>query len=241
VANSKNDLVEQARNYYRGNSKRLRAVDEFDRSYRSNDSFQWCFRSPFPSNPLRHALLSPTIESISPYYSLIIDITRSIQQQSKHSAHGQLFRGMKLPNELVDLFETHTGQLVCANGFFMCSKARNVELQLAALPTYRTDLLSVLFKIDFDASARFAEVQMENGSMATIFDIATSFRVMCVSRGGMSIIKLKTVSDDGKKFAQEYKEKNKEKTVQVLFDELSKPPTPPAPPTPPKLETKYSF
>ncbi|CAF0758933.1 unnamed protein product [Adineta steineri] len=240
VPNGKNDLVEQARNYYQGNSKGLRAVDEFDRSYRPNDTLQWCFRSSFPSNHLRHALFSPKIESISPYYFLINDAIRSIQQHSKHSGHGQLFRGMKLSNELVDLFETHTGQLVCANGFFLCSKARNVELQLAALPGYRTDLMSVLFKIDFDASAHFAEVQMENGSMATIFDVATSFRVVCVSRSAMTVIKLKTTSDDGKKFVQEYREKNKGKTVQVLFDELTKPPTPPTPPPPPppKVEIK---
>ena len=63
---------------------------------------------------------------------------------------------MKLSNELVDIFEAHTGQLVCANGFFVCTKARNMELQTAASPGYRTDLVSVLFKVDFDASARFS-------------------------------------------------------------------------------------
>ncbi len=215
----------------------MKAVDEFDKGYRSNDSLRWCFSSSFPSRLLRYALLVRMEELFLPYQFLITDAIRVIQQQSKRPGHGQLFRGMKLPNELVDMFETHTGQLVCANGFFTCSKLRNIELQSAALPGYRTDLSSVLFKINFDASARFAEVSMENGSTIVVFDVATSFRIECVSRGTMSIIKLKTVSDEGKKLALQYKENNKGKTVQMLLDELS---APPKPPTPPKIQVRYS-
>ncbi|CAF3502135.1 unnamed protein product [Rotaria sp. Silwood1] len=236
MPNSKNYLVEQARNYYRGNPKRLKLIDEFDKSYRANDSLRWCFRSPFPSRLLRCALMSPTLKQLSPYQFLITDAIRILQQQSKRTGHGQVYRGMKLSNELVDMFETHTGELVCVNGFFTCTKSRNIELQSAASPGYRSDLSSVLFKIDFDASSRFAEVAMENGSTIVIFDVATIFRVVCVNRGSMSIIKLKTASDEGKKLALEYKEKNKGKTIKILLDELSAPsksPTPPpsSPPT----------
>ncbi|CAF0983561.1 unnamed protein product [Rotaria sordida] len=238
MPNSKNDLVEQARNYYRGNPKRLKLVDEFDKSYRANDAFRWCFCSPFPSRLLRYALMSPTLKQLSPYQFLIGDTIRILQQQSKRTSHGQVYRGMKLPNELVDMFETHTGQLVCVNGFFMCTKSRNIELQSAASPGYRSDLLSVLFKIDFDASARFAEVAMENGSTIIVFDVVTNFRVVCVNRGTMSIIKMKTTPDEGKKLALEYKEKNKEKTIKMLLDELSAPPKPPTPPPANKTEVR---
>ncbi|CAF0930238.1 unnamed protein product [Adineta steineri] len=235
ASNCKNDLVEKARDYYRTNPKRLKIIEEFDKGYRSNDAIRWCFRSIFPSRPLRYALYSRLGELLSSYQFLTTNVSRSIQQQSKQPNHGQLFRGMKLPAELIDMFETHTGQLVCANGFFMCSKMRNVELQSAASPGYRTDLISVLFKIDFDASAHFAEVLLENNSTIIVFDVATSFRVICVNRGPMSIIKLKTAVEDGKKVASQYKENNKGKTLQVLLDELS---APPKPPTPPKIEVR---
>ncbi|CAF2514937.1 unnamed protein product [Rotaria sp. Silwood2] len=236
--NSKSYLVEQARNYYRGNSKRLKLIDEFDKSYRANDSLRWCFRSPFPSRPLRYALMSPTLNQLSSYQFLITDAVRILQQQSKRTGHGQVYRGMKLPNELVDMFETHMGELVCVNGFFMCTKLRNIELQSAASPGYRSDLSSVLFKIDFDAAARLAEVPMENGSIIVVFDVATSFRVVCVNRGTMSIIKMKTTSDEGKKLALEFKEKNKGKTIKMLLDELSAPPKPATPPPATKIEVR---
>jgi hypothetical protein len=242
--NSKTDLIEQARHYYRTNPKRLKIVDEFERTYRPNNALRWCFRSPFPSRSLRYALLSHTAELLSSHRSLVTDVSRLIQQQSKASGHGQLFRGMKLSSELVDMFDAHTDKLVYVNGFFMCSKARNVELQLATSPGYRMDLTSVLFKIDFDASARFGEVAMDNGAIIVVFDVAISFRVICVNRGTMTIIKLKAAVDDGRKIALQYKENSKGKTVQMLLDEIATPPktpTPPPsppPPPPPKIEPK---
>ena len=232
MSNSKNNLVEQARNYYRSNSKQLKLIDEFEKAYRPNDSLRWCFRSPFPSRSLRYALMSRTTKQLSSYQFLICDAIRTLQQHSKHTGHGQVYRGMKLSNELVDAFETHTGQLVCASGFFMCTKSRNVELQSAASPGYRSDLISVLFKVDFDSSARFAEMTIENGSTVMVFDVATCFRVMCVNRGSMSIIKMKTCSEEGKKLVSDYKVKNKGKTNVILLDELSAPPKVPTPPAP---------
>ncbi|CAF1259638.1 unnamed protein product [Didymodactylos carnosus] len=232
-ANSKIDLIEQARSYYRGNPKRLKFVDEFDQLYRPNDSLRWCFRAPFPSRLLRYALISRNAELLQPCHFLIIDVLRVLQQQPRRPGRGQLYRGMKVSNELMNMFETHTGGLVCASGFFTCTKSRTIGLQSASSPGYRPDLSSVLFKIDFDASARFAEVAMDNGSTIVIFDVATSFRVMCVNRGAMSVIKMKTASDEGKRVAVEYKEKHKGQAVQALLDELSAPPKSPTPQGPP--------
>ncbi|CAF3517031.1 unnamed protein product [Rotaria socialis] len=227
--NDKNELVEQARHDYRGNTKWLKLVDEFNKSYRTNDAVRWCFRVPFPSRPLRYALMSPTVKLLSSYQCLIVDVIRILQQQSKRVGHGQVYRGMKLSSELIDSFETHIDQLVCMNGFFTCTKSRNIELQLAASPGYRSDLSSVLFKIDLDASVPIAELKMEHGSTIVVFDIATSFRVVCVNRGSMSIIKMKIAAGEGKKLADDHKEKHTGKTIKILLDELSiqrKPPTP---------------
>ena len=213
-------------------------IEDFEKTYRTNDSLRWCFQSSFPSRLLRCSLMSPTLERLTPYQFLIADVTRVLQQQTKRSTHGQLYRGMKLSKELVDTFDTNTGRLLCSCGYFMCSKSRNIELQFAISAGYRSDLISVLFKIDFDGSARFADVVLENDSTVTIFDVGTSFRVICVNRGTMTVIKMKVVAEEGKKIAQDYKGQHKEKPVKVLLDELTAPPKPPTPPPapPPKVE-----
>lgn len=215
-------------------------IEDFEKIYRTNDSLRWCFQSSFPSRLLKCSLMSPTLERLIPYQFLIADVTRVLQQQTKRSTHGQLYRGMKLSKELVDTFDTNTGKLLCSCGYFMCSKSRNIELQFAISAGYRSDLISVLFKIDFDGSARFADVVLENDSTVTIFDVGTSFRVICVNRGTMTIIKMKVAAEEGKKIAQDYKGQHKDKTVKVLLDELTAPPKPPTPPPapPPKVEIK---
>ena len=218
-------------------------IEDFEKTYRPNDSLRWSFQSSYPSRLLKCVLMSPTLESVTPYQFLVTDVARVLQQQTKRSTHGQLYRGMKLSKDLVDTFDANTGKLVCSCGYFMCSKSRNIELQFATSAGYRADLVSVLFKIDFDGSARFAAVVLENESTVTIFDVATSFRVICVNRGAMTVIKLKTAPDEGKKIAQDYKGHHQGKTVPVLLNELTTPPKPPTPPPeppkpPPKVETK---
>jgi hypothetical protein len=60
-----------------------------------------------------------------------------------------------------------------------------------------------------------------------------AFRVVYVNRDQMSVVKLKTASEAGKKIAFEYCEKYKSETIQSLLDEILRPPKPPTPPPPP--------
>ena len=153
-----------------------------------------------------------------------------LQQQSKRARNIQLYRGMKLPSQLVDQFEMHTDKLMCASGFFTCTKSRTVALELASAPGYRSDLSSVLFKIDCDPSTNLTDVSTEGRPPVVIFDAATAFRIICVNRGAISIVKIKTVPDEGKKLALQYIEDHKEETVQELLDQLSVLPKSPSPP-----------
>ncbi|CAF0765821.1 unnamed protein product [Rotaria sordida] len=100
-------------------------------------------------------------------------------------------------------------------------------MDLASSPGYRSDLSSVLFKIDCDASVKLAEVSIENRSSIVIFDVGTTFRIVCINRGTISIIKMKAVPDEGKKMAREYKDNHKGETIQTLLDQLLAPPQQP--------------
>ena len=219
-----------ARIYYRNNQRRLRLVSEFERMYRPNYAIRWCASVPFPSYLLQHAFISFQPEQLHLCRFLIADASRMLQQQPKRARNIQLYRGMKLPSQLVDQLEMHTDKLMCTSGFFTCTKSRTVALELASAPGYRSDLSSVLFKVDCDPSTNLADVSTEGRPPMVIFDTATAFRIICVNRGATSIVKMKTVPDEGKKLALHYLEDHKEKTVQELLDELSIPPKSSSPP-----------
>lgn len=140
---------------------------------------------------------------------------------------------MKLSNELLDRFEAHVGQLICTSGFFPCTKSRTNALALASLPTYRPDLAPVFFKIDCDASSLCVELATKQLSSLVVFDICTAFRIVYIKRDPMTVIKMKTAGEYGKKIALDYLEQHNDEKIQSLLDELLRPPKPPTPPPPP--------
>ncbi|CAF0911025.1 unnamed protein product [Rotaria sp. Silwood1] len=233
VSSNKQNLIEIARQYYRDNIRIMEIIEEFEKSYRSVDVINWCFRSPFPARLLLHALRSHNKGQLSICRFLFADASRFFQQRPKHKSSDQVYRGMKLSSEILDKFEAHVGQLICTSGFFPCTKSRTNALTLASLPTYRPDLLSVLFKIDCDASALFTVLSNKQSTSLIVFDICMTFRIVYVNRGQMSIVKLKTAGEAGKKIALEYLEKHPNETIPTLIDEILKPSEPPPPPPPP--------
>ncbi|CAF3308764.1 unnamed protein product [Rotaria socialis] len=236
ISSNKAGLISLARRIYRDNPRIIETIEELEKSYRASDVITWCFRSPFPTRLLLHALRSHNKARLSVCRFLYADASRFFQQHAKHKSTEQVYRGMKLSNELLAKFETHVGQVICTSGFFPCTKSRKNALTLASLPAYRPDLQPVLFKVDCDASSLFIEIPNKNSSPKIAFDVCTTFRIVYVNRGPMSIIKLKTTGEAGKKFALDYLENHPNETIQSLVDELLKPlkpPTPPPPPLPP--------
>ncbi|CAF3838221.1 unnamed protein product [Rotaria sordida] len=235
TSSNKNIFIEATRQYYRDNMIITRIIDEFDQSYRPTEVINWCFHSPFPSRFLHHALDSHNKEQLNVCRSLFVDASRFFQQQRQHKSSDKFYRGMKLSNELLDKFKAHVGQLVCTSGFFPCVKSRVNALTLASYPAYRTDLLPVLFKIDCDASTPCIELVQKNSPPLMIFDICTAFHIIYVNRDQMTVIKMKTANEMGKKIGWDYIEKHKNETIQSILDELMKPPVHPKPGTLPPL------
>ncbi len=224
------------RHYYRDNIRIMGLIEELEKFYRPGEVITWCLRSPFPTRFVLHALRSHNKIQLNSCRFLFADAARFFQQHPKRKVSDQVYRGMKLSNELLDIFEAHVGQLVCTSGFFPCTKSRTNALTLASLPAYRSDLIPVLFKIDCDASSLCAEITNNHSLPSTIvFDACMAFRVVYVNRSSMSIVKMKTAGEAGKKVALEYLQKNKDETIQSILDELMRPPTPPPPP--PRLPT----
>ena len=212
-----------ARNCYHDNIRTNVVIDELDKSYRSADVFSWCFRSPFPSRFLNHALYSRNKEQLNVCRFLLTDATRFFEKQSNRKFCAQVYRGMKLSNELVDRFETQVGKLVCTTAFFPCMKSRTNALAIASLSTYRPDLLPVLFKIECESTDLISEISNQLSSSSVVFDVSMAFRVLCINRGQMTIIKLKTAGKDGKQIAQDYLNKHNDKTMESLLDQLLTP------------------
>ena len=190
-----------ARSYYRGNSRRLKAIDSFDQQYRAVDVLRWCMSEPFPSPLLHGALFSCQAEQLDPFQFLISEVLRFFQKKPTSRGKQELYRGMKLEKQLVDYFKFYNNKMVCVSGFFSCDKLRPTALQTALSPGFRPDLLPVLFKIECDLS-----LNIVHGESILVFEPGTTFRILCVSGETPTVIKLRAVPEDAKRFVREYKD-----------------------------------
>ena len=211
----------------------LREIDELEKTYRSSEAIIWCLRSPFPYRFLHHAIRAHNKDQLRVCRSIFIDVFHTFEQHPQHRTTDQFYRGMKLSNEIINKFEAHIGQMVSTSGFFPSIRSRSNALALASLPAYRPDLLPVLFKIDCDQLSVYIDLTNKYPTPLLAFELCSAFRIVYVNRGAITVIRLKTDRDSGRRLASRYLDQHPDVTMQSLLDELITPPKPPTPPPPP--------
>lgn len=209
-----------ARHYYQSNSRRMRLIDEFERTYRSKEALDWCFRAPFPSNLLRRGFMFYDYDQLCLCRFLLVDASRNIGERAIRTGNSEWYRGMKLPIGTVVQFEKHIGQLVAACGFMFCMKSRAAALEQAKSSGYRPDLTPVLFKIESDPTVQVATVSTVDQPSIFVFDIGTTFRVLCLNHGPVTIVKMRAVLGEGKRLVQQFREQHQETPTATLLADL---------------------
>lgn len=229
VISNKEQLVSMAKEYYRDNPKLLQSINEFNRCYHQNDVFQWCFSSPFPSRLLHQALRTSHTEHLDQCRFLLADISYILRRSNQRQITRQLYRGMKLTNEVHNRLINHTGKLICLEGYFLWIKSKMTALKFASSSNHRTDLNPVLLKITCESSIPIGEISVKNSSTQIIFDLYTVFRVTHVNHGPVSVVRLELANEDGRSIAQGYRAKHKSESIQNLLDQLMTLPDPSVP------------
>lgn len=225
--------------------KLLKSLDDFDYCYERNEVLQWCFVSPFPSEFLHQALLTRHHEHIDRCRFLLKDISKYLHQPNEHKTPRQFFKGLKISRSKLEHLSKHTGKLICPKGFFTCQKSRKLAIDVARGNNYRPDLRSVLFKIICPPNVPCGEVPSIG---LVVFDVYMAFRIKCVNRGPISIVKLEPADDDGRNCARNYRTINKTDNLDRLLEQLAELPKPsrneeeksatPPPPSLPLVEKK---
>jgi hypothetical protein len=228
VISNKEQLVSMAKEYYRDDPKLLQSINEFNHSYHRNDVLQWCFSSPFPSRLLHQALRTNHTEHLDRCRFLFIDISYILHRSNQRQISRELYRGMKLTDELLNRLMNHTGKLICPKGYFTWIKSKTTALKFACSSEHRTDLKPVLLKMTCEPSIPIGELSMKNAPTQIVLDLYTVFRVTYVNRGPVSSVRIEPADEDGRSIARGYRTKHKSESVQNLLDQLlilSKPST----------------
>ncbi|CAF1395234.1 unnamed protein product [Adineta steineri] len=232
---AKTQMIEFCRYYYRGNTKQMAFIDEFEEQYKPDAAIRWYTRETFLYKLVNKALRTEDIEQLHIFRFFIADLSLNLAAEyRKIKDSGEdvvmLYRGQKMEeNELLTL-QQNQGNLISANGFLSTSRSKELAFSFATKLTTRANVLPVLYEIECDVQstifadiAQFSDYPKES---EVLFDLGSTFRIVSVvddTQLKLWIIKMKTI-DEGTKLARQYIEANRKDenkiTTEMVFGKL---------------------
>ncbi len=219
---SKQDMIKQCRSYYRGKTKQLEDIDEFEQTYHPDHAIHWYSRPLFVSHLVNKALRTEAFDLLYTFRFFILDLSRNIRalaakQSSKHQEILHLRRGLTLSNDEIDKLISNIGNYISPNGFMSASRCSKVA------DIYGTN---VIFEIEVDTSLNVcADIKEESAfpiEKEVVFDLGSVFRIDDVSYDEQCkrmLIKL-TAVPKSEEFTENILQLNGTNCPEIFFGEL---------------------
>ncbi|CAF3827795.1 unnamed protein product [Rotaria sp. Silwood1] len=234
---AKQQMIQICKDYYRGNKKEIRAIEDFEKTYRSEDSILWYSKQTFVYKLINKALRTEDINLLYIFRFFIGDLSEALQQEhtkilsSKHKILN-VYRGVKLDKEEFDKLKENQGKLVSTNGYLSTSQRKSLALSFAMKPTKRIDVIPVLFHIQCDIKqvnkniifADISEFSQYPHEEEVLFDLNACFIIESIEEQESLQIITMNLSNEGQKITKDYldltRQETEELSVSIVFGRL---------------------
>ncbi|CAF1501102.1 unnamed protein product, partial [Didymodactylos carnosus] len=228
---SKMDMIEKCRSYYRGNRKEMENIDLFEQSYKDSESIPWYTKESFLYKLVNKALRTEDVEALYTFRYYIADLCINLakkfrelkrKQQKKSTTVIKLYRGLQMGKNEIENLKLNVGNLMSTNGYLSTSQSRQVATDFAKKPTKRDDIEAVLFEICVDIDvvekivlADIAEYSAFPEEEEVLFDIGAAFKIdsFIYDEDEKLWMMNTTATDKGAELAKEYTEYQKKKVA----------------------------
>ena len=234
---AKKEMLNMCRQYYRGNPKQQKLIDEFEHTYQPNEAIQWYSKQSFIYKLVNKALRCEDIDQLHKFRFFIGDLSENLvrkHQQLVHSGTRTLtvYRGAKLSSEELEKLNENQGKLISTNGFLSTSRLREPAVAFAKKRTKRTDAVPVLFEItcavqqlgDAIIFADIADCSEYPNEKEVLFDLSAAFRLETIQLVGQLWIINMSASADGQAITHDYIEvmrrETKERSLAIMLGRL---------------------
>ena len=229
---AKGEMLSKCREYYRGNVKEMKNIDEFERTYKPSDAISWYTRDSFVYKLINKALRTEDVQALYLYRYYIVDLCTCLAENYEIlrdyytlTPTLKLYRGMKQPREEVQRLQDSKEQLISTNAFFSASRNRKVAEAYAGAGSEQlvaNDLESIIFEINVDFQSNkacFADVSFYSpfpDEEEILFDFATVFEIksMLFDPTISSWICVMITTDKGNAIAKDY--------IELQTDQMNK-------------------
>jgi len=234
---AKKEMIETCRNYYRGHTKQMKLIDEFEKEYRSEDAIRWYSKQSFVYKLVNKALRTSDYDQLHRFRYFISDLSHSLEKEHENLLLSDeeiltIYRGTKLHKEEFEQLKQNVNGLISTNGYLSTSRNRSLALSFAKKSTKRPDVIPVLFQIhcdikQIDRSVIFADIEKLSvfpREQEVLFDIDAAFRIDSIETDGERKIIKMTVTNEaqniGRHFIEETQREAGEQSIAIVFGRL---------------------
>ena len=234
---AKERMIDICRHYYRGNTKELSLIDQFEREYRSEDAIRWYSKQSFVYKLVNKALRTEDLDQLQTFRFFVGDLSKNLAyEQEKILLSNEtiltVYRGVKLDKEEFEKLKERQAKIISTNGYFSTTRCRSKAIDFAKASTKQTDLVNVLFTIEchiqqLGKSVTYADIASLSEypeEEEILFDLNASFRLDSIEEQDSLHLIYMSASKEGEKITKDYinltDKETKEKSVTIVFGQL---------------------
>ncbi|CAF1007421.1 unnamed protein product [Adineta steineri] len=231
---SKKQMLDMCRDYYKNNKQELKKIEEFENTYTREKAIEWYTDECFLYKILNKALRTEDIDLLFTFRFFIIDLCSAIEQEnqlSKKKGILTLYRGTQIPKEEFEKIKENIGKTISTNGFLSTTRNIDVSLQSSQINAELNDCISVLFQIKVNTLLKtviFAHVGNKTlmKGEEVLFNLNSLFKIVSVCFDSkLTVWKIElNVTDKGAIKVEEYlllsKQQMQEYTPLICYGRL---------------------
>ena len=240
INRSKAEMLHKCRLYYRGNSKEMNNIDQFEREYTRDHAIRWYTRNSFIYKLINKALRTEDVDALYTYRFYINDLYACLEENCQllreYTSAIAVYRGMRMSGAEIQRVQSNIGHLIAMNGFWSTTRKMGVAEMFAGIrgPASSTPRVPIIFEIavnlDEHSSINLADIRhlsAHKDEEEVLFDLGTAFKIISIEYiDQLGYWKcLMSASDEGNAVVQEYfdfKQKELEDIddVEIVFGTL---------------------
>jgi tetratricopeptide (TPR) repeat protein len=227
---AKEEMLSACRQFYRGNHRSLKMIDDFDKSYHPDECIGWYTRETFIYQLINKALRTEDIEQIYMFRFYIADLSKQLAEEHKKMQNQSndiidLYRGTIITKKEAETIKMNRGKVIATNGYWSTSRNRSYAMTFAKKWIHRPDMIPILFEIkchlcDENNSVIFADISHLSGFIEekeVLFDLGATFTIEEITEETtddiqLLIITIKT-NGEGRKIVQKHLEENRKEMI----------------------------
>ena len=184
-------MLDEYRSYYTGNSRQLSIIDEFERNYNSDHAIQWYTKSCFLFRVLNQVLRTKNFNALYTFRSVIVDLSANLESSDVNKNIKRVYRGAQISKDEIENYTV--GTLVTCNAFLSTSRNLQVAQRFIGLDSItgkspsqsrEEQMQYVFFEIDIseDRSSDLIWADVSSQSVfpdeeEILFDFGTTFEI----------------------------------------------------------------